>query len=94
MSPTHFFYLARCNDASLYAGTCIDVSEREALHNAGKGAKYTRSRRPVRIIFVEEHVSLSAARRREAEVKKWKRTKKEALIRLVSGSDKFEGSVC
>ena len=44
----HFFYLARCADESLYAGTCVDLDARLEKHNAGTGAKYTRSRRPVR----------------------------------------------
>ncbi len=66
----HFFYLARCADGSLYAGTCVDVERREHAHDTGKGAKYTRSRRPVRIIYAEEFATLSEARRREAAVKK------------------------
>ena len=77
----HFFYLARCSDGSLYAGTCVDLNEREAKHNAGTGAKYTRSRRPIRIIHHEEFETLSAARRREAEVKKWPKAKKEFLLK-------------
>lgn len=80
----HFFYLARCSDNSLYAGTCVDVKAREALHNAGKGAKYTRSRKPIEIIYTEEFETLSEARRREREVKKMSRKEKE---RLVEGKD-------
>ncbi len=76
----HFFYLARCADESLYAGTCIDLDARKRKHNAGTGAKYTRSRRPVRIVYNEEHESLSEARRREAEVKKWSKERKAALL--------------
>ena len=75
----HFFYLARCSDGSLYAGTCIDLAEREQTHNAGKGAKYTRSRLPVQFVYSEAFDSLSAARRREAEVKRWPKAKKERL---------------
>jgi putative endonuclease len=77
---SHFFYLARCGDGSLYAGTCIDVKGREEAHNSGKGAKYTRSRLPVRIIYTETFETLSEARRREAEIKKWSKTEKEELI--------------
>ena len=77
---THYFYLARCADDSLYAGTCIDIKEREAKHNSGKGAKYTRGRGPIKIIYREEFSSLSDARKREAEVKKWKREEKEKLL--------------
>lgn len=76
----HFFYLARCADRSLYAGTCIDVAEREKKHNDGTGAKYTRSRGPIRIIYTETFETLSEARKREAEVKKWSKEEKEKLI--------------
>lgn len=77
----HYFYLARCKDASLYSGTCIDPEEREAKHNDGTGAKYTRSRRPVTIVYTEEFATLGEARKREAEVKKWQKIRKEALLR-------------
>ena len=78
---THYFYLARCSDGSLYAGTCLNLSEREAKHNDGTGAKYTRSRRPVKIVYYEEFPTLSEARKREAEVKRWTRDEKERLIK-------------
>ena len=73
----HYFYIARCKDDSLYAGTCVDLAEREAKHNEGKGAKYTRSRRPIRIMYHEEFETLGEARKREAEVKRWRKDKKE-----------------
>lgn len=76
----HFFYLARCADGSLYAGTCIDPREREALHNAGKGAKYTRSRLPVIFVHLESFATLGEARSREAKVKRWSKSEKEALV--------------
>ena len=76
----HFFYLARCCDGSLYAGTAKDLKGREAKHNEGKGAKYTRSRLPIRFIYSEKFRTLPAARKREAEVKKWKKEEKERLI--------------
>jgi putative endonuclease len=77
---SHYFYLARCADQSLYAGTCVNISEREAKHNDGTGAKYTRSHGPVKIIYTEEFDTLSGARKREAEVKKWTKMQKEKLI--------------
>jgi len=80
VSISHYFYLARCRDGSLYTGTCVDLAAREAKHNEGKGAKYTRSRLPVQIIYHEEFATLGEARKREAEVKRWKRIKKEGLI--------------
>jgi len=76
----HYFYLARCGDQSLYAGTCLDLKEREAKHNDGRGAKYTRSRLPVTIIYHETFGTLSDARKREAEVKKWTKERKEELV--------------
>lgn len=80
----HYFYLARCVDSSLYAGTCINTKEREARHNNGTGAKYTRGRRPVVFVYTEEYETLSEARKREAEVKKWSRKQKEKLIQKES----------
>ncbi len=76
----HFFYLARCADNSLYAGTCIDVAEREKKHNDGTGAKYTRSRGPVTIIYTETFETLSEARKREADVKRMNKKQKELLL--------------
>ena len=78
---SYFFYLARCSDASLYSGSCLDLHAREKTHNDGKGAKYTRSRRPIAMVYAEKFTTLSAARKREAEVKRWKKTDKEKLIR-------------
>jgi putative endonuclease len=78
---SHYFYLARCSDDSLYAGTCINLQEREMKHNAGTGAKYTRSRRPVEIIYHEEFSTLGEARCREMEVKKMQRKDKQALMK-------------
>ena len=75
----YYFYLARCADGSLYSGSCIDLSAREAAHNEGKGAKYTRSHRPVKIIYHEEFALLVEARKREAQVKTWKKMQKENL---------------
>ena len=75
-----FFYLARCADNSLYCGSCKDLVAREAAHNAGKGAKYTRSRRPIRMAYSEEFPTLAEAMKREAEVKKWRKEEKERLV--------------
>lgn len=77
---SHFFYLARCSDGSLYAGTCVDLRKREAMHNAGSGAKYTRSRLPVRFVYHEEFQELGEARSREAQVKRLTKHDKESLV--------------
>lgn len=79
-SMPHFAYIARCADGSLYVGTCVDLAAREALHNAGKGAKYTRARLPVAFVYNEEYPTLSAVRKREAALKKLSRTEKLTLI--------------
>ena len=76
----HYVYLARCIDGSLYCGTCLDLKERETKHNDGTGAKYTRSRLPVRIVYHETFTTLSEARKREAEMKRWTRAQKEKLL--------------
>jgi putative endonuclease len=75
-----YFYVARCNDGSLYVGSCHSLKEREGRHNDGKGAKYTRDRRPIMIIYSEQFSTLLEARKRELQVKKWSRVKKENLV--------------
>lgn len=77
---SYYFYFARCSDNSLYAGYCKDVQAREEKHNTGKGAKYTRARLPIKIIYTEEFDTQREAMRREIEVKKWSREKKLSLI--------------
>ena len=77
---SYYFYLARCNDGSLYAGSCIDLAARQALHNAGKGAKYTRGRGPILFVYCEHFSTRAEACRREAEVKRWSKKRKEALV--------------
>ncbi len=74
-------YMVRCADDSLYTGISTDVAARLKLHNSGKGAKYTRSRRPVRLVWRSVRRSGSAARRLEAELKSWTKPQKEALVR-------------
>lgn len=77
---SHFVYIARCSDGSLYTGTCIDLKSREEKHNAGRGAKYTRARTPVLFVYHEELQTLSEARSREATIKKMTREEKLALL--------------
>ena len=77
----YFVYLARCNDESLYTGSCVDIKAREVKHNKGEGAQYTRQRLPVRIVYFEEFTTLIEARRREAQIKGWTRIKKENLVK-------------
>ena len=74
-----YFYILRCKDSSFYCGITNNLKERISEHNSGEGAKYTRSRVPVKLIYFEEFLDKSSACKREIEVKKWRKEKKEAL---------------
>ena len=73
-------YMLRCADDTLYTGIAKDLSARLATHNAGKGAKYTRARRPVHLVWSEAAEDRSAATKREIAIKKLNRARKLALI--------------
>jgi putative endonuclease len=73
-------YLLRCRDGSLYCGWTVDPHERVATHNAGKGAAYTRSRRPVQLVYLETLPDKSAALRREYAIKRLTRLEKLQLV--------------
>lgn len=75
-----FTYILRCADNTLYVGRTEDLASREKTHNEGRGAKYTAARRPVRMVYAEEHTSATAAVARERQLKRWSLEKKEALI--------------
>ena len=75
-----FTYILRCADDTLYVGHTDNLAARERTHNDGKGAKYTAARRPVRMVYAEEHSSVESAIAREAQLKRWSHKKKEALI--------------
>ena len=72
--------MLKCADGSLYTGYTNDLQKRVGVHNSGRGAKYTKSRLPVRLVYSEEHESKSSALKREAEIKKLTRSQKEKLI--------------
>ena len=72
-------YILRCGDGSLYTGVAKIVEARLAKHNAGRGAAYTRSRRPVRLLYREDGLTRSEALIREAGIKSMPRTRKELL---------------
>ncbi|MDA1060235.1 MAG: GIY-YIG nuclease family protein [bacterium] len=72
----YFAYLARCSDDSLYSGYTNDIAGRELAHNEGEGARYTRGRRPVKIVYFEEFANRSDAMKREAALKKLPKVKK------------------
>lgn len=72
-------YLLRCADDTLYCGISNDLERRLAAHNAGQGAKYTRGRTPLRLVYVEACADHSAALKREREIKSLPRSAKLAL---------------
>lgn len=76
-----YVYIVRCADRTFYIGTARDVPARVATHNAGKGAKYTRPRLPVRVVWTEGPMSVGGALRREYQLKQLTRPQKQALIR-------------
>lgn len=79
--PDWFVYILRCSDNSLYTGVCTDCERRLHEHNqTARGAKYTRARRPVTLVYSETATDRSAAQRREAEIKRLSAARKERLI--------------
>lgn len=80
MKAAWYLYILRCGDGTLYTGITNDVEKRLAAHRAGKGAKYTRGRNPLELIYQEECGSHSDALKREAAVKKLTREQKEKMI--------------
>ncbi|HLC48908.1 MAG TPA: GIY-YIG nuclease family protein [Candidatus Andersenbacteria bacterium] len=75
-----YVYVLRCSDDTLYTGWSVDTEKRLEQHNAGKGAKYTRSRLPVVCIYSEEYSSKKEAMQREYEIKQLTRKQKDLLI--------------
>ena len=77
---SYYIYILRCRDSSLYTGWTNDINKRVAQHNAGKGAKYTRSRLPVTLVYREEFLSQEKAMRRERKIKMLSREEKLHLV--------------
>lgn len=76
----NYTYILRCADGTLYTGWTNDLEKRLAAHNAGQGAKYTKSRRPVKLVYAESFATKEEAMRREYRVKRLSRAEKLALI--------------
>ena len=77
----YWVYILECSDGTYYTGITTDVQQRVETHNIGRGAKYTASRRPVRLVYSESQPGRAEATRREMEIKGLKRSMKEALIK-------------
>lgn len=77
-----FVYILLCSDNSLYTGYSNNVKKRFLEHESGKGAKYTKSHKPIKIIYTEKFVSKLEALKREREIKSWDRNKKINELKL------------
>ena len=76
----YFVYILECSDHTLYTGYTNNIKKRLNEHNTGNGAKYTKARRPVRLLYTETYTSKGDALRREIEIKKYTRAQKLLLI--------------
>jgi putative endonuclease len=82
----HFVYIVKFRDGTLYTGYARDPNARAKTHNSGRGAKYTAGRRPVMLVYTEACRSLGDALRRERQLKRLSRIRKEALIGRAAGT--------
>ena len=78
---SYYAYIVECADGTLYVGYTTDVERRLRAHNAGRGARYTRGRRPVKLAYLEELSTEGAARKREIALRRLRRTQKLDLIK-------------
>lgn len=76
----NYTYILKCKDETLYTGWTNDIEKRLEAHNAGKGAKYTRSRRPVELVYLEQFETKEEAMRREYAIKHMTRKAKLGLV--------------
>ena len=77
-----YVYILLCSDNSLYTGSTDTIERRFLEHQSGKGAKYTKTHKPVKIVYTESFPTRSAALSRESEIKRWNRQKKVVSLNL------------
>jgi putative endonuclease len=75
-----YTYMVKCRDGTLYTGWTNEIDKRIHMHNAGRGAKYTKSRLPVELVYLERHPTKQGAMQREYEIKRLSRSEKLKLI--------------
>ena len=80
MDSEYYVYILQCSDSSFYTGITNNLEQRVTIHNDGKGAKYTRSRLPAKLVYSETFQTKSDALKRECQIKSWTRQKKAQLI--------------
>lgn len=78
----HYVYMVKCADNSLYTGWTTDIERRILMHNSGKGAKYTRSKLPVILVYAEAYETKSEALKREHAIKRLSHGEKAELIQI------------
>lgn len=83
----NYVYILQCNDNTYYTGWTNDLKKRIAAHNNGTGAKYTKARRPVSLIYYEEYSDKSTALKREYAIKRLNRKQKELLVKNFTNRD-------
>ncbi len=92
MANNHYFYVLQCKDGSFYGGYTVNLERRIEEHNSGRGAKYTRGRTPVKLIYYECYRTKNEAMSAEYWFKKLPRVKKEAFLKEFAsneGTEKF-----
>ncbi len=83
---TCYCYIVKCADGTFYTGWTTDPERRVTQHNKGIGAKYTSTRRPVKLVYLETHPNRTAAMKRELAIKKMKRLQKSKLVEMYAES--------
>jgi len=83
---TCYCYIVKCVDGTFYTGWTTDPERRVTQHNKGIGAKYTSTRRPVKLVYLETHPNRTAAMKRELAIKKMKRLQKSKLVEMYAES--------
>ena len=86
----NYTYIVKCADSTLYTGWTNDLDKRIKAHNSGKGAKYTKTRRPVKLVYYEEHETKNEAMSREYAIKHLTRKEKEILIDGQQRKEKYD----
>ncbi|MCR5667336.1 MAG: GIY-YIG nuclease family protein [Eubacterium sp.] len=85
----NYTYILKCSDGTLYTGWTNDLKKRLEAHNSGKGAKYTKPRRPVKLVYYETFATKQEAMKREAAIKKMTRYQKQTLIQNKDNKKSF-----
>jgi putative endonuclease len=82
LKPMWYVYILLCKDGSLYTGSSNNPQKRFLHHKEGKGGKYTRSHKPIKLLYTEQHPDKSSALKRELQIKGWSRKKKIEILKL------------